>query len=130
MSTLEKRLKDDAAAIDGDVPPGLRARIDAAIADTEPQRARPARSSLWLLATGAAACAVLAVVLLNGNRETFVDDGHAPVLVATRDVPDEWQTLPLDSVVLTEPLQQELHNLRADIDRARATIERDLRKAL
>jgi len=80
MDEFEKRLKRDAYAIQAEVPPELRTRIDASLSGVEPVRTVPAERSapatLWWASslTGLTAVVVL-VVLVNFNKP---DPGPIP----------------------------------------------------
>ncbi len=136
MGNLEKRLREDADEIRVDVSDELSRRLRASVCAAE----RPAASaqgsghgfSLWWLAslTGVAA-AIVGIALLNlaDVRAPEAPD-EAPM---ARVVPDElWQlqsAFPLraETAALTEPLEEELENLKADFERARDNLEADLK---
>jgi hypothetical protein len=136
MDKFEKRLKRDADAIEAEVSPELRARIDASLHGIEPLRpasARPPSSpaSLWWASslTGLAA-AVLIIVLVNWNRT-----GPAPALeggVAELTVPADPEQLPMAPLLdirtadFASPLEEELIKLQSDIEKARESVKKDL----
>lgn len=134
MNDFEKRLKDDAGNIRSDISPELQRRLDATIEGTErlplmPERAKTT-GSLWLASslTGLAA-AIAVIALLNWDRGQIEP---APVRIA--DTPavadqEEFRGFPLNARTadLTEPLEEELLNLQADLEKARESVEKDLR---
>ena len=135
MDEFEKRLKKDAANICAEVSPELQRRLDASLRGVEPIPMAPdagrTTGSLWLASslTGLAA-AVSIIVLLNWNRQ----DAVAPPPVTVADTPVatdeyEYRGFPLNARTadLTEPLEEELQNLQADIEKARESVTRDLR---
>ncbi len=133
MDDLQKQLKRDAQALDGDVPEALRARIDAAIATTPRAAARRggARSPAllgWSSAVAGLVAAAVFVVLL--NNPSPAPEAPLPVTPPQASLPLLAEPLRVEAVRLTGPLQQELEHLRADLEKARDTIERDLRDSL
>lgn len=138
MDEFEKRLKRDADAIEADVSDELRKRIDASLAGVEPLR--PANSAqsksrsvggLWWASsiTGLAA-AIIVIAMINWNRP--VSDVPPMEPVATSTVPRHIETLlsapqlDLRNADFTSPLEDELVKLRADLEKARNTVARDL----
>lgn len=132
MDELARRLREDAAKIDAEIPADLDRRIAASLvaAETSPRRAERGRGlslSLWWLwwassLTGiAAAAAVVLVLNLNSG-------GYEPVGAPLADMPPLLPELDLDvrPAMLTAPLQREFDNLRSDLEKA----ERAVREAL
>lgn len=130
MDETGRKLRDDAQAIDADVSPELRKRIDAAIAAAESTRAgerhaHAPRPVTW--AAVASGLAAVALIVLVADREP--EPAHTPPAVA--DVPLLFpEPLALETVEFTGPLTQELDHLRADLEKAAKSIERDLRDSL
>jgi hypothetical protein len=130
MDKLSKRLKEDAAAIDAPVSKALRERIDASLnavdvhaAGTGAPRARGSLS--WASGlVGVALAAVLIAVLNRLPADRPVEEFSAtPPFLA--EIPNPVG-LRLRNADLTEPLQEELNRLRADLDKARETLEQDI----
>ena len=129
MDELARRLREDAAKIDAEIPADLDRRIAASLvaAETSPRRAERGRGlslSLWWASslTGiAAAAAVVLVLNLNSG-------GYEPVDAPLADTPPLLPELDLDvrPAMLTAPLQREFDNLRSDLEKA----ERAVREAL
>lgn len=127
MDELEKRLRQDAANIDSAVPPALTARIRARLAGAArpvPRRA-PSPFRLWAAASLSGMAATLLVVLLLPDASPpeprpLAHRAPVPADIA-RDFP-----LVVETAQLTAPLEQELENLKADIEKAREKVERDL----
>ena len=135
MDEFEKRLKVDAANIRVEVSPELQRRLDASMRTVEPIPMAPdtnrTTGSLWLASslTGLAA-AVTVIVLLNWNRQDV--EVLPPVTVADTPVATdeyEFRGFPLNAQTadLTEPLEEELQNLQADLEKARQSVAKDLR---
>ena len=137
MDEFEKRLKRDAEAIDAEMPPQLRDRIDASLLGVEPLRPvdggrRSSPVSLWWASslTGLAA-AVLVIVLLNWNSQ-----GIEPVApqenIAEITVPADPEPmlmapmLDIRTADFADPLEEELVKLRSDIEKARESVRKDL----
>jgi hypothetical protein len=129
MDKLKQQLQEDARAIDAALPDERRRRLEAVIAAT-PQLAPavPPRAGLrWAgLAAGAGAFAIVMLVVDQPSPQPDVPLAATPDY---QELPQALRTIPLrvESADLTEPLQQELNNLRADVLKARESIERDLR---
>ena len=133
MDKLAQRLKGDALLIDAEVSPELERRIDASLRSVQPEKPaaplvgrRPA--TFWWASslTGvAAALAIIAVVNFESQPDVqpaaqFADTN--PVIELTTPMVD-WKA---ESAMLTEPLQQELLDLQADIKKAEQKVKRDI----
>lgn len=130
MDKLDRQLKDDAAAIEARVTPALRQRIDASLGAARPPAgaARPPRRRLTLgplgsLAGVAAAGLLLAVLLRQPEMPPEAPLSATPVFVLQ---PPPVVPLSIRQAGLTQPLQVELKSLQADLEKVRATVERDL----
>ena len=135
MDEFENRLKRDAEDIRAEVSPELRARIDASLRATEQIRPVPAsRTSgmnLWWASslTGLAA-AIMIIVLINWNGPTTELVPVEPVAHETE--PDYVNELPslyrpkIKTAEFTNPLEEELVRLQADIERARQNVKEDI----
>ena len=129
MDELARRLREDAARIDAEIPADLDRRIAASLAaaETLPRRAERGRGlslSLWWASslTGIAAAATIVLVLnLNSGEYESVD---APVA----DTPPLLPELDLDvrPATLTAPLERELDNLRSDLEKAEQALREEL----
>ncbi len=138
---LEQRLRADAMDIRVNASPELRARIDASIRSVAQTRSVPATreagepggSSWWASGLTGLAAALLIILLINANREDGqplvpdTEDGIASTV--TPEVSERLGTLPLKvrTADLTSPLEEELVHLQADLEKARQSVERDLR---
>lgn len=133
MDEFEKRLKQDADDIRAEVSPGLRARIDASLHSVTPVRAVKARDNetvglWWASSLAGLAAAIIVIVLINWTTpEPAVVEP-----VAYDSVPefngDTTGLFPLtaETAVLTGPLEDELEKLKADIEKARKSVEDDV----
>lgn len=138
MDRIEEQLKEDARAIDATVPPALAARIDASIDTVAPRYPRGARPrsafTWWLLSSLTGAAAVLLVFLLldGGGSQT---PAQRPPAVVSKPAPEAVSPpveIPLDvrTAEFTEPLAEELENLKSDFEKAREKLGEDLRLTL
>ena len=137
MDKLERRLKEDAALIKAELAPELQERIRASLESTQPAKQMPRTTktpgtSLWWASslTGLAAAALL-IVVINWNS------GVAPVEEVSDAVPPgiTWSIqsgfpLNAETAEWTAPLEEELKNLQSDLEKARESVERDLRLGL
>ena len=130
MDKLTRQLREDASAINAEVPAAVNRRIDAELRSTLPEK-RAAKLHgrpriLWL--AGFMTAAVLVVALGVFQRGTGVDEITVAATPAYTAEPSLPIPLRIEPVVLTRPLQQELLDLQADVEKARQSIERDLRR--
>ena len=134
MDKLEKRLKDDAGLIKVDLAPELQERIRASLESTEqakqtPQTTKTPGTSLWWASslTGLAAAALFIVVInWNGGVEP-VGEVSDPAPPGIRWAIQSGFPLTAKTAEWTAPLEEELKNLRSDLEKARESVERDLR---
>ena len=138
MDNLERRLKEDAAKIDIDVPEALSVRIDASLQSVE--RARPqtrtGRSGVpawWLSGLTGAAVALLLIVLFNRSDTPTPDLPDEPPVAGVVPEYGGWtqSEFPLraETAASTEPLEEELEKLKTDLEKAREYLEEDLRRS-
>lgn len=157
MDELTARLKRDAAQIRAEPSPELQARLDASLhavhtlgpitddhAAFYATRNSVTRNPSWLLSglTGLAAMALL-ILLVNWNspvQPIGPDDRVRTVVVspgpddAGSRLPEDWHvsnnfSLKLRPADLTHSLDEELVNLRSDMEKARDSVERDVKFA-
>ncbi len=136
MDEFEKRLKQDANALEAEVSPQLRARIDASLRGTErPGAVGPEKRSasrLWLASSLTGLAATIAVIaLVNMNRPD-----PAPVATPVAELPTvpasplDFPLFPPDldiqSAEFASPLEEELLKLQADIEKARNSVREDI----
>jgi hypothetical protein len=137
MDDVERRLREDAAKIHAEVSVDLQALVSESLQRESlrngsplPPERRDFSWPLWLAAslTGAAA-AMVAIVAVNLKN---ADDAPPIADTAPYSVPEYVdqleRQLPLRATTagLTEPLEQEMKNLRSDLERARENVEQDL----
>ena len=138
MDNLERRLKEDAAKMDIDVPEALSRRIDASLRSVE--RARPEtrtdRSGIpgwWLSGLTGATVALLLIVLFNRSESPPPDLPDEPPVAGVVPEYRGWtqSEFPLraETAVSTEPLEEELEKLKTDLEKAREKLEEDLRRS-
>lgn len=136
MDEFEKRLKQDAAAVEASVSPQLRGRIDASLRGTERAHTaavekRPVSRLWWASSLTGLAATIAIIVLVNLGRDASVPV-EAPV-AELPTVPDTGLDLPmiptdldLQSADFAGPLQEELLKLQADIEKARNSVREDI----
>lgn len=133
-ASFEAALKADAARIRVEVSPALERRIEAALARERARpQAPPHRETFvrpWLAGSLVGLGVAAAAVLLIGR----VDDAPAPIpAVPVADTSEQLRAfreqvpLKVETAELTAPLEQELRNLQSDLEKARESVERDLR---
>lgn len=134
MDKLQKRLQDDAAQIDADVSAQLQARLDVSLNSTNmlrevPEPRRSTASLWWASSVTGLAAAMLVIIIINWNRESV--EPVTPVQIADTPSADVMYQLstqfPLDvrTADLTQPLEEELKNLQADLLKARESVAGD-----
>ena len=135
MDKFEKRLKQDAAAIEVEIGDEFRRRLDASLAAAEPVHTQPvaeaATHRLWWASslTGLAA-AIAVIAILNWNGSGTAPAPEQPLARAT--VPDLVEPLAVPpgldvrTAEFTSPLESELEHLKSDIERVRQTVRDDL----
>jgi len=127
MDELAVRLKRDAEAIDARITPGLEQRIGASLHAVERPRPRAERReggrSLWWASslTGITAAALL-IVAFNLDRDS--PPLRQPVVESPPALPDLG--LNVAPAMLTGPLEQELENLRRDLEKAEQAVREDV----
>jgi len=135
MDEFEDRLKRDAYAIQADPGPELRARIDASLRATEQIRPVPeSRDSgmnlWWASSITGLATAIVVIVLINWNSPVTEVMPVEPVAGdIVPDYIDELESLyspPIKTADFTNPLEDELLRLQADIERARENVREDI----
>lgn len=134
MDEFEKRLKQDAAAIDAEIGPELKRRLDASLQAVEPLPDAAVRKQVstrlwWASSLTGLAAAIAVIAILNWNRP---GSETPPEPVAGSTVPDLVEPLVVPpgldvrTADFTSPLETELENLRSDMKKARETVRDDL----
>lgn len=135
MKELERRLREDAAAIRADVDPTLQARIRASVAATTPHRP-PVRPrpvpGLRRWALGAAGAAAVAAAALFLPRPDAPPPEFSATPSAARGAGDELPIAALRTEFAlfelpkkaTRPLEEEQRNLETDLERIRDELKR------
>ena len=131
MDKLDRQLKDDAAAIEAQVSPALRQRIDASLRGVQPAlraAGQPPRRHLRLGPLGGLAGLAAAGLLLAVLPRQPEAPPPAPLSPTPAFVLQSPPVVPLSirQAGLTQPLQVELESLQADLEKVRETVERDL----
>lgn len=136
MDELTKRLKKDAAAIQADVSPELAARIAASMQASERETSSadvPARHHAFWWASSLTGMAVAAIVLALLNWNTAKEPLEVPEPPFASVVPESVRqlnrnfALRVENADFSEPLEDELEKLKADLEKARNNVRRDLR---
>jgi hypothetical protein len=136
MDEFEKRLKRDADAMQVEVTPALRSRIDASLHGVEPIRPVEARerasTRLWWASSLTGLAAVVALIVI-GNLDQPESGADPDSVLVVRTEPPMPVELPLISPELdirsaefTSPLEEELLKLQADLEKARETVRKDV----
>lgn len=134
MNELEKRLKQDANAIDADVSTAWRARMEASLRATERLPAVSPRKRavhrLWLASslTGlASAIGVIAVMNWQQTQLPSPADSEAMTTVPrATSATSAMAFLDIRTADFTGPLEEELEHLQSDLEKARLNMQRDL----
>jgi hypothetical protein len=138
MDKFENRLKRDAEDIDTGDSAALRARIDASIRGTKqirpvPESRDPGINLWWASSITGLATALIVIVIVNVNQPEVADTPVAPVAQDT--VPEFIEELPImkmppiKSADFTNPLEDELLRLQADLEKAEQTVRDELRRS-
>ena len=124
MDKLAEQLKRDADNIDVRISDELDHRIEASLQSVTPAtRRQPARpAGFWWASslTGIAAAAAV-IVVINLRSEPTPTPAPADVIATVPSI--DWQT---EAASLTGPLQQELENLRSDLEKAEKKVREDI----
>jgi hypothetical protein len=132
MDKLAEKLKADATAIDVHISDDLDRRIAASLQGVEPEQPseaapRPRPALFWWASSLSGVAAALAVIAIF-NSQSQTDD--MPVAIAQTSPVNEILTPVIDwkteSAMLTQPLQRELEDLRADIKKAEEKVKQDI----
>ncbi len=136
MDKLAEQLKRDADRIEATVSDDLDYRIEAslrAVTPAQPDAPRPAgRPALFWWAstlTGvAAALAVIAIVNLQQPQTESIPDPRMVTTVPDNSAMPETPTVDWNaqSAMLTQPLVDELENLRSDLKKAEEKVKQDV----
>jgi hypothetical protein len=136
MDEFESRLKRDAEAVQAEISPQLRSRIDASLRGVEPIKPVPAPRSasprLWWASSLTGLAAVIALVLIGTfNRPDSTDVQEVDVIARTEpllpvDLPLLSPELDIRSAEFVSPLEEELLKLRSDLEKARENVRQDV----
>ncbi|MBT5219319.1 MAG: hypothetical protein HOI35_08335 [Woeseia sp.] len=138
MDDFEKRLKQDANAVNADISSDLRSRIDASLRGVEQIRSETStensQTNLWWVSslTGLAA-AIAIIVMLNLNQAESISTPGEDSLVSRPTVPETPDYSPLFPPILdvqaadfASPLEEELLKLQLDLEKARDSVREDV----
>jgi len=149
MDELEAKLKHDAAQIQATASPELKARLDASLravhavglaVEQAPGRKVAPRSasastpdSSWLLSglTGLSAVA-LVILLINWKQPSEPQAINQTAENHVSTLPEDWNvsdnfSLNIRPADLKRSLDEELINLQSDLEKARDSVERDVK---
>jgi hypothetical protein len=136
MDEFEKRLKRDAEAMQVEVSPALRSRIDASLRGVDPikpvSESRQAPARLWWASSLTGLAAVIALVLIGvlnkpepaAVQEVDVVARTEPLMPA--ELPLLSPELDIRSAEFVSPLEEELLKLRSDLAKARDNVREDI----
>ncbi len=136
MDKLERQLKQDAGLIRADLSPELQKRIRASLESTRqveqipPKAETPGVSLWWASSLTGLAAAALVIILINWNPTTDPQEVQ-PVASTPGTVVSIQSGFPLnvETAEWATPLEEELKNLQSDLEKARESVERDLRQS-
>ncbi len=126
MDKLAEQLKRDADDIKVRISDELDHRIEASLRSVTPE-VRPERpparpAGFWWASSLTGIAAAAAVIVIINSRQAEPPTPAADDVLAT--VPSiDWQT---ETASLTGPLQQELENLRSDLEKAEKKVREDI----
>ena len=136
MDEFEKRLKRDADAVQAEVSPELRMRIDASLRGIEPIRpvsaSKHAPNRLWWASSLTGLAAVIALVVISNlnNSDSAVEQDSVVVVRTEPPMPVDFSLispeLDIRSADFTSPLEEELLKLRSDLEKARENVREDV----
>lgn len=132
MDKLEQRLREDAALIRAEISAEFDKRLSASLEAAAAERPVPrergrAPGSFWWASslTGLAAAAGL-IALLNLWPAATDENAVRPTVAGPVGDPPIMPLLRVETAVLTAPLEQELDDLEADLEKARKAVREDL----
>ena len=125
MDKLAEQLKRDAENIDVRVSDELDHRIEASLRSVTPEtpsRQQPAArpAGFWWASSLTGIAAAAAVIVIINLRQA---EPPAPQDILATVPSIDWQT---ETASLTGPLQQELENLRSDLEKAEKKVREDV----
>jgi hypothetical protein len=130
MDELERRLRADAARIDAEVSPALDARIraslEAAAAERRARNRRRAPARLWWASSLTGLAAVAGVVAVMNLRQPAPPAARPDTVALSLPTELPAPLLRAEAAVLTAPLERELADLEADLEKARDAVREDL----
>ena len=136
MDEFEKRLKRDANAVQAEVSPELRSRIDASLRGVEPLNAAPvvqnSPARLWWASSLTGLVAVLVLIVVANLNKPDTDSVQQEVTAGLTEPPMPVErpflspNLDIRSADFTSPLEEELLKLQADIEKARENVRKDV----
>ena len=130
MDRLAERLREDAGAIEAEISAELDNRIRASLRSVKLQPEQPAPriarfpSLWWASSLTGAVVAVVAIVVINSDRAT-----PPPEVVAAKTMPRlvvPQIDFEVEAATLTDPLAQELENLRDDLRKVEEAVRHDV----
>ena len=128
MDKLAKRLRDDADNIEASVSDELDARIRASLAGVQPEKpaVEPERRTplfWWTSSLTGAAMAAAVIAIINLQQPEPAVPGATPQPLVLPSI--QWHA---ETAVLTSPLEQEIDDLRSDLERAEEAVRQDIER--
>jgi hypothetical protein len=131
MDRLAERLREDAGNIDAEISAELDHRIHASLTSVQPQPVKPAPREVralsfwWASSLTGLAAAIAVIVVINLNRAPPPTDAVTAQSLSHIVVPQI--DFEVEAATLTDPLAQELENLRDDLRKVEETVRNDVR---
>lgn len=129
MDKLANQLRQDADNIEIEVSADLDDRITASLRNVTPHELPAAAAAsrhpalFWWASSLTGIAAAAAVILIVNTKQAEVPVTATPAAIVAAVPIIDWKT---ETAMLTGPLEDELHALRSDIERAEKKVKEDI----